>query len=593
MAQLDKIDSNVTGLSFAEEESLKILPTTPVWFPLEPNTYADFGGQISTIARNPINASRQRKKGVTTDFDASGGFNTDITQENLQRILQGFFFADLRTKDELDVAVVTKHFAAASAVPAAGGANYLVGDILTLVGGTGTASTFTVATIDGGGAVVTVTLLALGNYTVAPSNPVATTDNSIAGAGATLTVTFTGGSSEYQPAAGGDGYVAGDLLFAKFFDDDGNNGLRAVTGTPDPDQVQVSGSTLVTASAQSGVISRVGFQFASGDATIDATGTLPALVASAKNLTQLDVIPGEWVFLGGDATAEKFGTPANNGFARVRSVTATRIEFDKTDATLVNDSGVGKTIRVFFGRVLKNELGTAIVRRTYQLERTLGAPDDSAPADVQAEYLIGAVPNEFTMNVKTADKINCDLSFVACDVEQVDAGDTKTGTRPALREADAFNTSSDFSRIKLARVVDGNPFPDPLFAFVQDLKITLANNLTPNKAVGVAGAFEVTAGTFAVSGQLTAYFANVTATRAVRNNEDITLDLAVVKDNQGFLVDLPLISLGDGRPKVEQDAAITLPLTADAATGAKIDPDLDHTMLMCFFDYMPDLADPS
>ncbi len=64
MVAVQKIDSNVSGLRVQEEFSIGVAEVTNPWVPYEPNSYDNFGGEFTTVARNPINEGRQRQKGV-------------------------------------------------------------------------------------------------------------------------------------------------------------------------------------------------------------------------------------------------------------------------------------------------------------------------------------------------------------------------------------------------------------------------------------------------------------------------------------------------------------------------------------------------
>lgn len=502
MAIKAKIDSNITGLRYAEEATPKVLPGSPIWYPLEPNSYKDFGGNVKTQARTPISSNRQRKKGVVTDVDASGGFQTDVTQENIQDLMQGFMFADFRRKAEKS-------------------------DLTSVVA----------------------------------------SDHS------------------YNAASGMGVFVVGALLMAKGFTTSGNNGLKRVT-------TAASGKTIVaetlydeTPSASAKLV-RVGDQATSGDLNIDAGGDLPLLKSTTLDFTTLGLIPGEWIFIGGDVSGNKFATAANNGWKRVKAIAAGALTLDKSDTTMVTDNGSGKTIRIFYGRVLRNEDTSLIVQRTYQLERTLGYPDTDNPTDAQAEYLLGALANEANFKFSTADKLTCELNFIAAEHELVDtATGLKSGDRPDIVEATAFNTSSDFSRIKM-NIVDGsNENPLALFAYVTEAAMSIKNNVSPNKVIGSIGAVDMTAGNFEVSGTMTAYFSTVEAIQAVKDNASVTLDMIIAKDNAAILFDLPVITLGEGRAKIEQDQAVTLPLGFDGAIGPN-----GYTLMQIFFDYVPDAA---
>ena len=388
-------------------------------------------------------------------------------------------------------------------------------------------------------------------------------------------------------------FFANMLVFASGFAVAANNGLKVVTSVDaGSSEVCVAGLAVEGSPPAAAKIVLVGIQGAAGNLDITAAGVLPAMTSAVIDLTTLGIIPGESVFIGGDATNLRFATAANNGIKRVRSVAAGSIVFDKSKETMVTEASTTETIQVFFGRVLKNELAPLIVRQSFQLERQMGAPDTAQPSQVQAEYVIGAFPNELEMVIESADKINCNWSFVCITNEQnISTTGIKSGTRVPVVESDAYNTSTDFSKIKLALVSSTDEAPSPLFAFITDMTLSINNNVSLNKAVGYLGGFDATIGLFEVSAEINAYFTKIESLQAVRNNVDVTLDFFVAKENRGYTIDLPLLALGGGLAEVEIDEPIMIPLESDAATAVKMDANFNHTIMWTFFDYLPTLAE--
>lgn len=512
-----KTDSNFTGLRYAFEVCIGNLPgddgetfavdataipegelgaASPTWHVAQVNSYADFGASISNTARSTITAGRQIEKGVTTDLDASAGWQTDFTLNNFERLAPAFFFAAWRRSDQFgrssqeDITDVTSN----------------------VVTGTGIESTF----------------------------------------------------------------VVGDLVILENFNNEAdNNVLNSVTAVG-ADNVTLANAVADDASpATNSYVKRVGIRGAAGDIDVDASGSLPALTSTTLDFTTLGLIPGQWVFIGGDTAITQFTSAANNGSARVASVAANRLEFDKTQNTWVDEASATDTVEIFFGDMIKNESDPSlIVTQSLQLERSLSTAG--------YEYVIGAVPNQFTLNVSSADKITADLAFVGIDAVAQET--RKAGSFPVIDTSNvALNTSSDFSRIRLAKT---GSLQTPLFAFISELTLVINNNVTPIKAVGTLGAFDVSIGDFSATGNLTAYFSSIEAVNAVRNNEDVTFDFILANGNSGWVFDIPLLALGEGRLNVEKDSPITIPLSL---SGAR-DTDLDTSLIACYFPYLPNIA---
>lgn len=499
----EKQDANFVGLFKIREANLGVVPATGAWTTREPNSFDDFGGDYTKIARRPFSPSRQRKKGTTSDLDADGGLNEDLTQNNMQEELEEFFYAERRKSlEQVNVAAVA----------------------------------------------------ATDDYTVASSA----------------------------------GFAIGDIVLATGFDIAANNGVHVLDAITDGTHISTADSLTDEAAATKQKVKVVGHQFAAGDLEITAAvGGTFLLTTTAFQLDSLGLIPGQWIGLGdGAGTSFDDGGDPLVGYARIAvdGITDNAIAFDKSTFVPITSDGAAKTVRIWYGDILKNEDDPdLIVRYSSTLERTLGKDADGT----QSEYLTGAVASELTWNSPLAEKVNLDLSYIGQRHKQRTGAEGPLSRRadntiiPALGE-DPFNTSSDVYRLRMAVVDEATLNPTPLFARVTEWTMTVNNNVSSAKAQGVLGGFDTIAGGFDVDLEATAYLSTVEVIHAIRCNYDVTFDAIYAKGNAGIFVDVPLLGLGGGRLDVEMDEAIMLPLENAAAESP-----FGHTAMIGWFDYLP------
>lgn len=495
----EKQDSNNVGLFRTREDSIRTRNANPSFYTREPNGFDDLGGEYSKVARKPFNPSRQRKKGSVVDMDAGGGWNEDLTQNNMLEIVESFCFAAARRK------------------------------------------------------------------------------------GRSVNVAAVAASDDYTVDSSAD-FKVGSIVLGSGFDNAANNGIHVVNGITDATHVSTGDALTDEVAAAAQILEVVGYQFPAADVVATVVGTTLVLTSAAIDPTTLGLIPGEWCFIGGQAAGNRLGAAAAlTGYGRLASVDADTLVFDKTTFTKAADDGADTTLQIFFGTVVKNEDDPDdIVKYTDTIERTLGRDDDGR----QSEYIDGFAYNELTWNSPLADKVNIDIGGVGMThnlrtgLEGPLCEDVGATILAALGE-DAFNTSSNVYRCRMAVIDDVNP----LFQRVTEWTGKINNNVSGAKAQGVLGSFDSTVGGFDVSLELTGYFSTVGAIGTIRDNADVTFDAIYSKSNAAIVVDFPLLSNGGGKLEVEQDQSIMVPIESDASESS-----FGHTLLFNWLPYVPNIG---
>lgn len=500
--------SNRSVTSLCEESALKELPLARVWRPHEVNQYSAFGGQVETVARDPINEGRQNMQGTVVGVTCSASYEVDFCRSNINRELQGFFYADAADKP----------------------------------------CTMPVSAAWDGSEDVLIT-----------------------------SVTGT----EFVAAAGLDVFEANDLIFGEKFGT-ANDGLRLVTGAS-ATGVEAAGLVAQASVPADARLTCVGRQFASGDVSVTFASNILSIASVSNAFASIELLPGEWIALGGDAALTFFAT-CPRFFARVRSKTDGMIVADQLliKGTPVTDAGAGRTIQMFFGGEIRNRYNPdEIIRRTYTFERRF-----KRTGVTQAEYVRGGIPNTCAWNFPAKGKVTCALGFVGCESDyRLGTGgeeDLEEGDHLATLGERVYNTAAD---VRFEQVVLTDPsrsVQEPLFGLVTESSINIDNQVTPDYAHGDPGAVDAQGGNFTVTGNVTAYFESFEALRSIRRNFDVSYTILFGTGQQyGCIIDMPLCSIA-GELDVEKNTSTKLPLTLNGCMNK-----FGHTLLYNYFAYIP------
>lgn len=359
-------------------------------------------------------------------------------------------------------------------------------------------------------------------------------------------VTATG----YTVAALGD-LAAGRLIKASGFSTPANNGVKVVAAASTGIETKAAGLVAEPAPPANAIIEVAGVQGAADDIELDATNDL---TSTDEDFTTWGLIPGEQLDF---TSVGAFGFATVSGRAYVKGpVTAHKVPLMmRSWAVLGADDGAGKTIRVRFTRAIRNvPLTDADYLKAPTNSMELSEPGAGAAGATDYTEANGLGLDAAELDIPVEGKVTLTLSFVGMVMSDPGAA-RATGSAAALAplHAGLFQTGKKL-KARLVKKVDEST----LSADVNGLKVTLKNNITPMKELGVDGAANLIYGAYMPSMSLEAYVIDNELTRAANNNTDAMLEFQLKNGDGGFGMLFPLVKLRKPSKAYAQHTAVMI-----------------------------------
>jgi hypothetical protein len=384
----------------------------------------------------------------------------------------------------------------------------------------------------------------------------------------TITIAATSVLSGSVNNATGTAFVAGHLL--RLTGVAAGNGLYRVSASG-ATSITIAGGPTDAAPAATAKVKVVGFEGASGDIAATITSG-SALTSTVLNFTTLGLMVGQWVKISAEGGAYSFNTAANNGYARISAISATRLSFDITQGIFAADTGTGKTIRVYFGDTIRN--GTT--QFTYRLEKQYSLSNVA-----NYSYASGQQPSSLALAAATRGIVTATVSWMGSDLTAPSpTRDTGAVTEPISTNS-VLDGSNSVPMIIEAGAVLGAP------NYVSGFAFTLDNGLRAQNGIGSPGAIGLGMGRVNITGTLTTYFGDISLLNKLRNvtASGATIAFRDAANSCAEIWDIPRLKYTSGFPDVSGiDTDLMTPLgfqaLRDLANGR------DYTLMLSRFDYL-------
>lgn len=366
--------------------------------------------------------------------------------------------------------------------------------------------------------------------------------------GATAITDVDAASDTYTTTAASPAWAEGMLVRASGFADAANNGLfRALSGSGSTALVTADGRADETPGATAR-LKMVGFRAVEGDLAAASPANTLTISASSGDFTDYGLVPGMWIKMSGWTGA----AVANNGWARIASITATVLTLDVVPTGFVTNAGTGMTISIWVGDYLRDGITT----RSFTVEREF--PDLDTPL---YEYSRGHRVNA-SLEMSSRSILTGAFALVGEEADPFTTSRISGATTVAAGDADVMDASNNVMELG----EDGAPLPGD--NEVLSFSLSVENNLRRKPAVGTRGAVGVVPGRALITADLETYFGSADLANKVRANTESSFHVRLQDDlgTRGFIFDMPRIKYtGGGDPEVsgvDTDRTVQLPMQA-------------------------------